>query len=102
MELKYAFSVGIVCKLVCGRVTKERKTLIFIENLLTLFIIFSGLQSMAVEMIVERQPSSEKEHTFRFVPIKIIFLGPKHHLGKVLYSKESCSKLPYVAAIQIT
>lgn len=75
MELKYVFSVGIVCKLLCGRGTKGRIRLIFIPNFLVVFIISSGLQSM--EMVVERQPSPEQEHTFKAVLMKILFLGSK-------------------------
>lgn len=57
---------------------------------------------MPVQMMFERHPSTDQEHTFKFVLMNILFLGPKHHLGQVFYSKESYLKLPFMAAIQIT
>lgn len=57
---------------------------------------------MPKEMMVERQPSPEQEHIFKLVLMKMLFLGHKHHPRQVFYSKESCSKLPYMATTQIT
>lgn len=43
---------------------------------------------MPMEVMVERQPSPEQAHNFKLVLMKILFLGPKHHLGQVFYSEE--------------
>lgn len=102
MKLKYDFSVDIVSKLLCGRDTKGRKRLIFTLNSLTLFINYLlRTAEHAYGNDGWKAASPEQARTFKLVLMKILFPGPKHHLGQVFYSEESCSKLPYMAATQI-